>query len=341
MREPDQSQGRPAHGADTRRSLAALLVPDLEILETGQGFDELEPAQGLVSVIVPSYAHEEFVEEALRSIVKQTYRKLELILIDDHSPDRTFDRALSCLRDSTLPYCAIRRRHAGMEANLNAGILLARGEWIAMLASDDVFLERSMETLMAAAVEENADVAVGHVDDITRDGQFKCSRAEAVARYSGMSGNALRKALLVEHGSMMIQGLLISRKVFAQAGLFDPGLFASDFDFLLRMASSGARFTVVQGATALHRQTRKHLSREHLRSGLHSHLAIARRHARSLTEYRHAAARFRVETALNNLHYGYPVDAITCLTQACFTAPWVATGIVADRLLGKLGKKRG
>ena len=341
MREPDQSEVPPAHGADTRRSLAALLVPDTEILETGQGFDELEPAQGLVSVIVPSYAHEEFVEEALRSIMKQTYRTLELILIDDHSPDRTFERALACLRDSTLPYCAIRRRHAGMEANLNAGILLARGGWIAMLASDDVFLERSMETLMAAALATNADAAVGPVDDITKDGQFKGSRAEVVARYSGMSGNALRKALLVEHGSMMIQGLLISRKVFAQVGLFDPGLFASDFDFLLRMASRGVRFTVVQGATALHRLTRKHLSREHLRSGLHSHLAIARRHARSLTEYRHAAARFYVETAFNSIHYAYPADAVTCMARACLTAPLVTARIVASRIRGRLQRSRG
>jgi glycosyltransferase involved in cell wall biosynthesis len=325
-----------ALSTSSRRKLAELLVPDAEIVEPGRGFDELAPAADLISVIVPSYAHEEFVQEAIRSITQQTYRKLELILVDDNSPDRTFDLALQSLRGAEIPYCAIRRRHAGLETNLNAGILLARGGWIAMLASDDLFPERSMEALLSAAQAGGVDVAVGSVEEISREGALRVSRAAVVARYAGMSGDALRKALLEEHGSMMIQGMLISRHVFARVGLFDPELFASDFDFLLRMASRGVRFAAVPDATALHRQTRKHLSSEHLGSGLRSHLAIARRHARSPLEYRRATARFRVETALNSFHYKHHWDAAAYLAQACLTAPFVTVRIVATRVLGKL-----
>ena len=341
MRQPDQAEGPQAHGANSRRSLAALLMPDAVTLETGHGFDELVPAEDLISVIVPSYAHQEFIEEALRSIENQTHHKLELILIDDHSPDRTFELALGCLRGSTLPYCAIRRPHAGLETNLNAGIQLAHGGWIATLGSDDVFLEHSIETLRAAALAAAADVAVGPVDEITREGEFKASRAAQVARYSAFSGDSLRKALLEEHGSMMIQGMLISRRVFAQVGLFDPELFASDFDFLLRMASRGVRFAQVPDVTALHRVTRTQPSRQHLKSGLSSHLAIARRHARSLTEYRRAAARFYVETAFNTIHYGYVADAVTCIARACLTAPLATARIVASRIRGRLQRSPG
>ena len=139
---------------------------------------------------------------------------------------------------------------------------------------------------------------------------------------------------------MMIQGMLISRQVFARVGLFDPELFASDFDFLLRMASRGVRFSAVPEASALHRTTRKELSREHLRSGLRSHLEIARRHARSSTEYRRAAARFRIETALNFRHYGYWMSASACMAVAFFTSPSTALSVIAERLMGKLRGSR-
>src|SRR5437762_8491747 len=107
-----------------RRTMTAILTSKPERLETGNGFDDLPSSEDLVSVIVPSYAHEEFVEQALRSVTGQTYRNIEVILIDDESPDRTFELALGVLCTSALPYCAIRRRKSGMDINLNAGILL-------------------------------------------------------------------------------------------------------------------------------------------------------------------------------------------------------------------------
>jgi cellulose synthase/poly-beta-1,6-N-acetylglucosamine synthase-like glycosyltransferase len=123
-----------------RRTMTAILTGRPERLETGDGFDELTPSEDLVSVIVPSYTHEEFVGSAVRSVTGQPYRNIEVILIDDESPDRTFERALGVLRSSALPYCAIRRRNAGMNTNLHAGTL-------------------------AAARTNRADIAVGPVDE--------------------------------------------------------------------------------------------------------------------------------------------------------------------------------
>src|SRR6267142_1853825 len=81
------------HGeaASDRAKLVAQLTGGPEFVKTGNGFDALEPSESLVSVIVPSYAHEEFVAEALQSVTGQTYRDVEVILIDDQSPDRTFE----------------------------------------------------------------------------------------------------------------------------------------------------------------------------------------------------------------------------------------------------------
>lgn len=318
--------------------MAAMLIGHPEYGETGNGFDDLPPGESLVSVVVPSYAHEEFVEEALRSITGQTYRNIEVILIDDQSPDRTFERALAVLRGSDLPYCAIRGRRAGMDANLNAGIMLAHGGWISMLASDDAFPKDRTEVLLAAARRDSAKVAVGPVDDITKDGSFKTSRSSNIARFRPLSGDALRKALLQEHGSLMIQGMLLSRGVFAKIGLFTPELFASDFDLLIRMASQEITFTFVPEVTALHRQTRTDLSPQHIRRSVQSHLAIGKRHARSFGEYRRAASTVLCEGGLNSLHYGHYMDAASFLGTAFAYAPFNTCRILVRRLAGRLNR---
>ena len=319
-----------------RRAMAALLTANPEIMETGHGFDDLCPGEDLISVIVPSYHHEEFVEQAIRSVTRQTHRNIEIILIDDHSPDRTFEVALSALRAGGLPYCAVRRTNAGMDTNINTGILLAHGAWIAMLASDDLYTSNSLQVLLVLVQRDRAEVAVGPVDDVDRQGIFKASRSQAVAKYSRLSGDTLRRGLLQEHGSLMIQGMLISRQVFAKVGLLAADIPASDFDYLIRMASMGVRFAFTSETTALHRQTRLTLSREHIRRGANSHVMIARRHARSAREYRLGASTVLCEAGLNSFHYRYFVDAARLLAQSFFLAPLNALKLLTRRLTRRL-----
>jgi GT2 family glycosyltransferase len=322
-------------GRSDRAKLAVQLIANIEVLKRGNGFDALQARDSLVSVIVPSYTHEEFVTQAIESITRQTYRDIEVILIDDQSPDHTFERALAVLESSDIPYCAIRTIHAGMDANLNAGVMLANGAWIAMLASDDYFALNCIETLSAAARQANADVAVGPVDDVTRDGKFKASRADAVARYGRLSGEDLRRALLTEHGSLLVQGMLIARHVFSKVGLFTPELVASDFDFLIRMAAHHVRFAFVTEVPVYHRQTRTELCSKHIRRSVESHLAIAQRHARSRAEYRLAASTVAAEGALNALHFRHWSLAASLLLRA-----WIESPLATSKFLGKrLGRR--
>ena len=334
--QPNAPSERRAQPSPNRRAMAAMLTGDPEELETGNGFDGLTPTEDLVSVIVPSYAHEEFVEEALRSITRQTYRNVEVILIDDHSPDRTYERALAVLRQAAFPYCALRRAHAGMDTNINAGVMIAHGGWIAILASDDVFPQNSLEALFSAARSEHADVAVGPVDEITTAGSLKNSRTAIVARYSRLSGETLRKALLEEHGSMLVQGMLISRKVFTRVGLFDGKTLASDFDFLVGMASHGVKFAFASSVTAQHREARERPSRKYLARVLWSHRTVARRHANSLSEYRHAVCRYYCEAGFTSFNFGYLTDATNYIVRALFIAPITAAWIIASRVFRRL-----
>lgn len=323
-----------------RHRMARLLVPDAEELRTGHGFDEVSPEDDLVSVIVPAYQHEEFVEQALESVARQTHRNIEILLIDDQSRDRTFERALKSLEAGALPYCALRRRRSGMDTNINTAILLAYGNWIAFLASDDAFAPRSFETLLKAVREDAADVAVGAVQEMTRGGELGFSRSALVNRYRQFSGDALRKVLLEEHGSLMVQGMLISRSVFASVGMLATDLVASDFDLLIRMVSRGVRFAFVDEVTALHRLTRTRPTREHIRRSLDSHLRIVRQHAQSGSEYRLSASTVLCEAAANSLHYGYYSDAALSAGRALVLQPVNTVAYFFRRIAARLSRRR-
>ena len=103
-----------------------------------------------VSVVIPAYRHEAFVGEAIESVLGQTFGDFELIVIDDGSPDRTGEIADGyASRDSRIR--VYHQANAGSHATINRGLGLARGEWVAILNSDDRFHPRRVERLLEAA----------------------------------------------------------------------------------------------------------------------------------------------------------------------------------------------
>jgi glycosyltransferase involved in cell wall biosynthesis len=107
------------------------------------------PNMGLVSVIMPAYGAEDTIEMAIRSVCEQTYRNLEIIVVDDCSPDSTFDIACRLAeRDSRI--LPIRRKeNGGAYPARNRGLALARGDFITTHDADDWShpqkLERQLE----------------------------------------------------------------------------------------------------------------------------------------------------------------------------------------------------
>ena len=121
---------------------------------------ENDLSRPLLSVIVPVYRVETYLPKCLDSLVGQTYADLEIILVDDGSPDRS---GAICdeyaARDSRI--VVIHQENRGLSGARNAGLDRATGEFVAFVDSDD-YLERSMyENLMVAAMERNADIVIG------------------------------------------------------------------------------------------------------------------------------------------------------------------------------------
>ena len=89
-----------------------------------------------VSVIIPTYNRADLVQQALASVKAQTYRDFEIVVVDDGGTDGTFE-VLSADREIRVLRHAGRR---GVSAARNTGIIAARGEWLAFLDSDDLWL---------------------------------------------------------------------------------------------------------------------------------------------------------------------------------------------------------
>ncbi|MCL2370223.1 MAG: glycosyltransferase family 2 protein [Firmicutes bacterium] len=110
-----------------------------------------------ISVIVPIYKVENYLKKCLESIVNQTYFDLEIILVNDGSPDNSFSIAQQFAQQDTR-IVLISQENKGLSAARNAGLDIATGDYIAFVDSDDWLSLNYFELLVAAATEFDADI---------------------------------------------------------------------------------------------------------------------------------------------------------------------------------------
>lgn len=111
----------------------------------------------LVSIIMPAYNAEKYIREAILSVLAQTYSFWELIVVDDGSTDRTplFVKELQ-LNDGRIIYYY--QKNGGLGAARNAGFKIAKGKWICLLDSDDLWCQNKLELQMLAAQQYQPDL---------------------------------------------------------------------------------------------------------------------------------------------------------------------------------------
>lgn len=99
---------------------------------------------GLVSIIMPSWNTGKFIAESIRSVLNQTYINFELIIVDDCSTDNTDKIVNEFLKDKRIKYFK-NEKNSGAAITRNKAIREAKGEWIAFLDSDDIWLPQKLE----------------------------------------------------------------------------------------------------------------------------------------------------------------------------------------------------
>ena len=120
-------------------------------------YNEGSPEEVFISVIIPCYNQAHFLQEAVESIVNQSYKNFEIIIVNDGSPDNTSEVANNLIKK--YPYCAIRlleKENEGLAEARNFGIKTSKGNWILPLDSDDIivstFLENALEIIKKSSL---------------------------------------------------------------------------------------------------------------------------------------------------------------------------------------------
>ncbi len=110
----------------------------------------------LISVIIPVYNVEEYLRECVENVIKQTYPKYEIILVDDGSTDSSGKICDEYSENERVT--VIHQKNSGLSAARNAGFDAANGEYVYFLDSDDYIAENTLETLLRIAKKDNSDI---------------------------------------------------------------------------------------------------------------------------------------------------------------------------------------
>ena len=127
--------------------------------------------QPLISVIVPIYNVEEYLDRCVESIVNQTYKNLEIILVDDGSPDNCPQMCDNWAeKDSRIK--AVHKENGGLSDARNAGMPFATGEIISFIDSDDWIELNMFETMLNRMIEDDSDIVSCGVKWVEEDGSL-------------------------------------------------------------------------------------------------------------------------------------------------------------------------
>ncbi len=188
-----------------------------------------EKIKGLVTVIMPAYNAEKYISEAIASVLAQDYTELELIVIDDGSSDATCRIVREFAERDRRVRLEVNETNSGVAVSRNRGMDMARGEFIALLDSDDAWYPEKLSKQIAALREQGADLACTSYELMNeagrRDGRLH-SVTEKIEFDDMLANN------LIGCSTVMMTGRCVEYR-------FTTDYFHEDYALWLQMLSDG------------------------------------------------------------------------------------------------------
>lgn len=195
----------------------------------------------LVTIIIPAYNHERYIGACIESAIAQTYSNLEILIIDDGSQDGTGAVARS-FGDNRIRY--YHQKNKGAHAALNRGLTLARGDYVALLNSDDMFHPQKIETAMNEFEKDRSLAMV--VSDCTfidaNAGEIRRSSSADYCRFltdkqAGFYGcGELQLELLTGNFLISTSNPVARTKILLDEGGFANLRYVHDWDLYFRIS---------------------------------------------------------------------------------------------------------
>lgn len=192
----------------------------------------------LVSILMPFYNAEAYIEEAIESVWAQTHPRVEFIAIDDGSTDGSLDIVREMATRATIAMRVETQANAGPSATLHRALGYASGEWICWLAADDSYSPHFVDRNLALGQSLDGDVIL-HCNSRMLEADGSCvGLLDDHSALTPLRGRAFEQFATGE-GRMHPSTMFIRRELLLRAGGFDPTLVAEDHDLTLRLARHG------------------------------------------------------------------------------------------------------
>ena len=196
-----------------------------------------------ISVIIPVYNCEKYIRQAIESVLNQTFKDYELIVVDDGSTDKTKEIILD------YPITTISKINGGTASALNVGIRHARGQWIKWLSADDEMHPNCLEILSKNAIY--ADYIYYTNYDIIDD--LGIIRGQFIEPDRNNKSIDELKQEMMNHYYGNGSTSFIHKTLFDKIGYFDELPHSEDYEFMLRALSNGIRMELIPEKTIRYR----------------------------------------------------------------------------------------
>ena len=204
----------------------------------------------VVSIIIPLFNKEKFIEQTLKSVSQQTFSNWECIIIDDKSTDKSFQIARDYIKNDKR-FSLIKNLNKGAGAARNLGLRDAKGKYIQFLDADDVISDEKLES-QVALFQKNHEISF-----VTCAwGRFRQSNFESYHQYMDSyrdfdSSLQFLESLITSKGYFPIHSYLIRREIINKAGYFNESLSLNDDgEFMMRVIVNSKKIKFALDAIA-------------------------------------------------------------------------------------------
>jgi glycosyltransferase involved in cell wall biosynthesis len=264
---------------------------------------------------MPAYEGEQFIAQAVGSVLGQTFRDLELVVVDDGSTDRTAE-IIRGLQQSDRRIRYLRQDNSGQAAARNLGISNAGGNLIAFLDQDDLWVESKLQQQVRSIDETGVDLVFSSGDVFSEAGAAR--EFDSFPQMKGVYSGESMFHLLFAQNRIPILSVLVRKDALDRVGLLDENLRyqnTDDYDLWLRMAAGGANFLASPDKLVKYRAHGAQASGDKIKM-IKAEMAVLLKHeGNGLLSYEEKAQRFRSIGQLlicAQLAEGRIDEALTC-----------------------------
>lgn len=185
-----------------------------------------------VSIIMPVYGVEKYIENSIKSVLCQSYKNYEIILVDDESPDRSIVIAEETLRNTTVTYKIFHKKNGGQGSSRNYGLGHAEGDWLMFLDSDDILQPCALQNMIESTkLFPNCQIVFSNYLDVTIGNEFKpCEPYGEAILYNRVE---LQEAFMHRSRVVLAPGTLYEANWYRKCNLkFEETRFSEDILFV-------------------------------------------------------------------------------------------------------------